>query len=331
MVDRGRTRGHRRRCVPGLRSRHASAHDRGAPVRRPRPGSDPGHATARDHQPPSGARGQATREQRLIAARHLPMVAIHEEPIGNLQHHGEVAIAFEVTPLFKVEPVDAGLGGLVLDERPVEVPWVKDYDVADGGPQSWASRFDVTSWGLLGAYDDKRRIGGAVIAFDTPNLYMLCGRQDLAVLWDLRVVPDARRLGVGSALFRASEAWVRERVRRSRDRDPAGQCACVSLLCAPGVLAWCGCRKVDFGSFGRGFGFGISRGTATGRVEPRWSLRPGCRRRSQAAVWYSWMSPPRMSVRRMGTGPSAETRTGRSSSRPHGGSWSRARWGRCRL
>jgi ribosomal protein S18 acetylase RimI-like enzyme len=51
-----------------------------------------------------------------------------------------------------------------------------------------------------------RRVGGATVAFDTPELTMLEGRRDLAVLWDIRVSPDARRQGVGSALFERVEA-----------------------------------------------------------------------------------------------------------------------------
>jgi ribosomal protein S18 acetylase RimI-like enzyme len=35
---------------------------------------------------------------------------------------------------------------------------------------------------------------------------MLEGRRDLAVLWDIRVAPDARHQGVGSALFQKVEA-----------------------------------------------------------------------------------------------------------------------------
>jgi GNAT superfamily N-acetyltransferase len=40
---------------------------------------------------------------------------------------------------------------------------------------------------------------------------MLVGRRDLAVLWDLRVAPAARRRGVGAALFRAAAAWAAAR------------------------------------------------------------------------------------------------------------------------
>ncbi|MBA3652614.1 MAG: GNAT family N-acetyltransferase [Actinobacteria bacterium] len=113
--------------------------------------------------------------------------------------------------MLEVQLLDDGLGGILFGERPVDVVWVKDYDATDGGPREWASRFDVSNWGLLGAYEDGRRIGGTVIAFGTPNLHRLRGRRDMAVLWDLRVAHDARRLGTGSALFRAAEAWARER------------------------------------------------------------------------------------------------------------------------
>ena len=34
------------------------------------------------------------------------------------------------------------------------------------------------------------------------------GRRDLSVLWDIRVAPDARGKGVGSALFERVGAWA---------------------------------------------------------------------------------------------------------------------------
>ena len=53
------------------------------------------------------------------------------------------------------------------------------------------------------------RLGGAVVAWNTPGVDMLEGRDDLAVLWDLRVHPDHRREGVGSRLFQHAAAWAR--------------------------------------------------------------------------------------------------------------------------
>ena len=40
---------------------------------------------------------------------------------------------------------------------------------------------------------------------------MLSGRDDLAVLWDIRVHPDHRRSGIGTALFAEAAKWSRER------------------------------------------------------------------------------------------------------------------------
>jgi GNAT superfamily N-acetyltransferase len=39
-----------------------------------------------------------------------------------------------------------------------------------------------------------------------PNLE---GCRDLSVLWDIRVAPDARGKGIGSALFERVEAWAK--------------------------------------------------------------------------------------------------------------------------
>lgn len=138
------------------------------------------------------------------------MVEIRVEPIERLPAQGAIDMAFEVTTVFEVTLPDAGLGGIQLVERPVDVPWVKDYDASEP-PARWSERFAVGNWALFGAYIAGRRVGGAVVAFDTPGLHMLRGRRDLAVLWDLRVAPNHRRSGVGAALFRAAQDWARSR------------------------------------------------------------------------------------------------------------------------
>ena len=40
---------------------------------------------------------------------------------------------------------------------------------------------------------------------------MLESRDDLAVIWDLRVAPEMRRVGVGRELLIAAERWAEER------------------------------------------------------------------------------------------------------------------------
>jgi GNAT superfamily N-acetyltransferase len=86
---------------------------------------------------------------------------------------------------------------------------MKDYDaVEEESPAHWPDRFDMSNWGLFAAWADGRRIGGATVAFNTPDVDMLEGRKDLAVLWDIRVSPEVQGQGIGSALFKAVEAWA---------------------------------------------------------------------------------------------------------------------------
>jgi GNAT superfamily N-acetyltransferase len=138
-------------------------------------------------------------------------VDVTEESAAALAEFARIPISFEVRSVLDVAGPDEG-GGFVLTERGLPAPYVKDYDAISGeGPTRWASRFDVTNWGFLSARVDGRAAGAAVVAFDTPGVDMLEGRRDLAVLWDLRVAPEARGQGVGSALFRVAEAWARAR------------------------------------------------------------------------------------------------------------------------
>lgn len=138
------------------------------------------------------------------------MIEISEEPATSLTDYAAVPIAFEVVTVFDVTGRDGG--GFVLTERRLEAPFVKDYDAIEGEhPSLWAARFDVTRWGVLAARAGGRRVGGAVVAFDTPGLDVLEGRRDLAVLWDIRVAPESRGRGVGAALFAAAEAWAAPR------------------------------------------------------------------------------------------------------------------------
>ena len=131
---------------------------------------------------------------------------------AELGEHGKISIAFVVDRILEVALNGGGLGGISLTETLVADPYVKDYDAIDGeGPARWAERFDVSNWGLIVACRDGARVGGAAIAFRTADLHMLGGRDDVAVLWDIRVAPQQRGAGVGSALFRAAESWASAR------------------------------------------------------------------------------------------------------------------------
>jgi GNAT superfamily N-acetyltransferase len=136
-------------------------------------------------------------------------IELAEEPITTLPEYARIPIRFTVDRVLDVTARVDGPGGFVFSERRLDVPYEKDYDALDGeGPLQWPRHFDLSNWALFTARVATRRVGGATVAFDTPELTLLEGRRDLAVLWDIRVSPDARRQGVGSALFKRVEAWA---------------------------------------------------------------------------------------------------------------------------
>jgi GrpB-like predicted nucleotidyltransferase (UPF0157 family)/GNAT superfamily N-acetyltransferase len=131
--------------------------------------------------------------------------SITEEPITALGVHAQISIAFTVDRVLEAS-------GGYLQERAIQSPYLKDYDAIPGNhPTEWPRLFDVTQWGLLSAWSRGRRIGGAVIAVNTPGLEMLEGRDDLALLWDLRVAAEARGNGVGGSLLGRAEEWAQRR------------------------------------------------------------------------------------------------------------------------
>ncbi len=128
----------------------------------------------------------------------------------SLVRYASVPISFQVRSLFRVTPLEGGLGGLVLVEEPVNPPYIKDYDALDETPITWAGEFDLRNWMFcLALSNEGRPAGAAAVAFNTPGVHMLEGRQDLAVLWDIRVHPEFRGRGVGTLLFRTAENWAR--------------------------------------------------------------------------------------------------------------------------
>jgi len=141
----------------------------------------------------------------------MDKTAIVEESVEVLLDYSRIPISFEVCSVFEVRPVDQGLGGLTLSEETVDHPWVKNYDDFGENPASWAKRWNISNWGVLSAYVDDSRVGGCVIAYDTPGVHKLGDRPDIAVLWDIRIHPNFRGKGIGSKLLDEAVAWAARR------------------------------------------------------------------------------------------------------------------------
>lgn len=128
---------------------------------------------------------------------------------ANLAEYAEIPIAFEASRLLDVSPLTGHPGKFALTEHASDAPFVKDYDSMDrNGPFFWRRHFDISNWAMFAARSGGRMTGGAVVAFDTPDVDMLEGRRDLALLWDIRVAPPMRGKGIGSALLQAAEDWA---------------------------------------------------------------------------------------------------------------------------
>jgi GNAT superfamily N-acetyltransferase len=137
-------------------------------------------------------------------------VAIRELPASQLATYAAIPAAFRVASRFVREPTSpASPTPDALVELPVARPFDKDYDAAAGmTPLDWAERYTLERWGVLVADVHDRVVGGAAVV---PAAEVMPEHRSIAasaVLWDLRVAPAWRGLGIGSALFRASERWA---------------------------------------------------------------------------------------------------------------------------
>jgi ribosomal protein S18 acetylase RimI-like enzyme len=146
---------------------------------------------------------------------HLPAIEIVVEGADVLAAYASISISYRIVEILDPDSPDDSVAGLPFALRAVGESIVKDYDALPGNnPLDWPARFDVSSWGFLAAYSGNERVGGAVVISQCPDVDMLDGRVDLALLWDIRVAPAARNRGVGPALLAAAESWARLRKAR---------------------------------------------------------------------------------------------------------------------
>lgn len=126
-----------------------------------------------------------------------------------LKKYHEIPSWVEVRSKLEAEVVDEGLGGMVLRERSVGSPYVKNYEDT-GRPVSWIKDFNAENWVVFLAAEGLKTIGGLTIACRTPEVRMLNGRDDLACVWDIRVRPEYKYQGIGTELFKKAMKWSRD-------------------------------------------------------------------------------------------------------------------------
>ncbi len=153
-----------------------------------------------------------TRSSRQVRIKEWVALDIRQIAADELHRYAEIPMWLTVDSVYSVEQDPRPSASWRLREVPVE-PYRKHYDLEANGearPLRWGNQFDLRHWAFFLATKDGRPAGAAAVAFRSPGLELLEGRDDLAVLWDLRVEPALRRRGVGATLFQRSANWARE-------------------------------------------------------------------------------------------------------------------------
>lgn len=119
--------------------------------------------------------------------------------------YDEISMLVHVKSEYSVNKMNGGLGGILLEEKPVK-EYVKDlstYEIA----MEYEQQFDISNWAFYMAFDDGNPVGAVTIASRTKNVNMLDERNDLALLWDIRVADEYKHQGIGQKLFDLAVDW----------------------------------------------------------------------------------------------------------------------------
>jgi len=113
--------------------------------------------------------------------------------------YDQVSQNVDVRSEYRVTRIDNGLGGLVFEEVPV-TPYVKDLSVYEQATK-YEEMFDVSNWRFFMAFDGETPVGAMTVAGTTEGMYMLGGRTDACVLWDIRVADAYKHKGIGQKML----------------------------------------------------------------------------------------------------------------------------------
>ena len=131
---------------------------------------------------------------------------IVEKSRAFIEQYSTIPIAFDVRECLSAEVLADASNGTALRPSPVEGPNVKDYDALPGQrPADWPRRWNLDKWWFAAALDGERYVGAIAIVMDTVEIAGPRHKPDEAMLWDIRVMPEQRRRGVGRALLSFAE------------------------------------------------------------------------------------------------------------------------------
>jgi GNAT superfamily N-acetyltransferase len=135
----------------------------------------------------------------------MDLTIIEENPI-RLAEYARVPIGFSVAEAFDEDAIATLLRGQPAVSTPVATPYWKNYDEhSNNHPTDWAKSFDLACWTIFAAYRRNQRVGGAIVIYGDPQMELLRDCRECGLIWDIRVQPEMRGEGIGTALLHAVE------------------------------------------------------------------------------------------------------------------------------
>jgi hypothetical protein len=121
-------------------------------------------------------------------------IRVEEVGLDRLEDYAKVQSFFYIDYIYKIKKINDGLGGIILERTKINgredkniignkslywdelsSKYIKNYDLEEN-VFNWKKDFGMENWGVLIAYDDKKPVGAATIAFNTKGVNMLSGR-----------------------------------------------------------------------------------------------------------------------------------------------------------
>lgn len=136
------------------------------------------------------------------------MIEYREINKSDLGIYDEVKQIVLVKSEYVLEKINEGLGGVILKEFPVK-EYIKDF--GSDRAIKLKDRFDLSNWAFYMAFHNSKPVGAVTIASKTKDVYMLEGREDLSVLWDIRVAEGYKHQGIGKKLFDIAVQWSKDK------------------------------------------------------------------------------------------------------------------------
>lgn len=132
-------------------------------------------------------------------------IVYKELSLEQLDEYGNIPFYYKTNKKYELKKINNGLGGIIFELIDV-VEYYKDFG---SEVNHWKEMFDLSNWKFFGAYNEiGKLIAGCTIATKTNNCNMLEKRDDLALLWDIRVSDEYKHKGIGQKLFNLAKNYV---------------------------------------------------------------------------------------------------------------------------